>query len=555
MNKFNSMEVPREEVLHPQTTLFVEDIESSLPKEELGVLTESGRINKQGREIAERVYQEFLSRSSGDYKQILEICKQAESLLDTKDPDTRDLEMVRIIQSVRGKVVYNAHRTWVEKQIVLEDKNNVSASSIMRYAKELRTEAQLDVYEAATNIERERAEINAALATKLQKLEEENGQILQEDIQQEAMAKGLAQKLNNFVRGILPPQRRRKLVAGALVALFAVTTINGILALRTNSPSNAEIQRMLHQPQVAQVLELDDPVGEIVVSDIPFEEDYLLSSSEVPDIIDDLAGLELGEGDITLEDEPETAMYENESTGDISEILTEAQSALDVDEDVAEVPQEVNPTNEIIESVLQQEAFTGILNYERDYAPNDLVNLADETYGVVTLGHRVEISERALGSVLGFVYEASEMGYTIGIAYGYRDYDLQEKLHNDNPLGAAKPGGSHHQSGFAVDLYLLDYGTKDWSTMKSIPRELIPVAKRWGLIRPFAWDPPHFVVIDAISSDLGHMLQERGLELNPSDPLNSETGFALNEILMRLSQEETIQAMLHEIQGVKTSVN
>ena len=67
-----AMPIPSEEIINPQITPLLEGIDSRLPAEEVGVLTESGRINKQGREIADNVYQEFLSRSNGDFKQVLE---------------------------------------------------------------------------------------------------------------------------------------------------------------------------------------------------------------------------------------------------------------------------------------------------------------------------------------------------------------------------------------------------------------------------------------------------------------------------------------------------
>jgi len=150
-----AMPIPSEEIINPQITPLLEGIDSRLPAEEVGVLTESGRINKQGREIADNVYQEFLSRSNGDFKQVLELCRETESILDVNDPDSRDNETVKIIQSVRGKVVYNAHRTWVEKQMNFDayGMGDLSASNVMKYAHILKADQKVDVYEETTNIE------------------------------------------------------------------------------------------------------------------------------------------------------------------------------------------------------------------------------------------------------------------------------------------------------------------------------------------------------------------------------------------------------------------
>jgi len=288
------MLVPREEILNPQTTLMLDNIDSRLPAEEFGVLTESGRINKQGRKIADDVYQEFLSRSNGDFKRVLELCKEAESVLYTNDPDSRDNETVKIIQSVRGKVVYNAHRTWVEKQMNLDayGMGDLSATNVMRYAHILRSDQKIDVYEEATNIERERAEINEQLKLASEKLQKENDAILEADIEsvteelppieRKSILREIKTKLGNFTQKALESKTRRKIVAGALSALAVAGIALGYVAnLRNSKSSNKAVLQALNKPQVAQVEKLPEVIA--VETETIIGGDYIESSNEIPE--------------------------------------------------------------------------------------------------------------------------------------------------------------------------------------------------------------------------------------------------------------------------------
>ncbi|MBT6401417.1 hypothetical protein HN803_00750 [candidate division WWE3 bacterium] len=546
-----TMPIPRKEILNPQTTLLLEDIDSRLPVEEVGVLTESGRINKQGREIADNVYQEFLSRSNGNFKQVLELCREAESVLDINDPDSRDNEAVKIIQSVRGKVVYNAHRTWVEKQMNFDayGMGDLSATNVMRYARVLKADQKIDVYEEATNIERERTEINEQLRLANEKLQQENDAIVEVDIdsvtkdlpptERKSIFKEIKTKLGNFSKRALEPKTRRKIVAGALSTLAVAGIALGYVAnLRNSRPTNEAVLQALNQPQVVQVEEIPN----VIIPEI--ENEYLEIESEIPEVV---AGApHLKDTPTEIEEEPQDEIVE----ADREVESTEVESAHAEPQDKPEQPEtaeviteelQTNPNDLIVKNILEQENFEGILSYESDHAPENLVNLAE--HDVVTLGAEVQVSEDALESVLGFINEADSLGYTIGVAYGYRSYDEQAKLHEDNPNGAAEAGHSQHQSGFAVDLYSLDYGTKDWSTMKAFPADLIPIAQKWGLTRPLAWDTPHFFALNAISPEVLVMLQERGLEVNPTDPSDWTTNFALNEILTALDDNTQTVAM------------
>lgn len=257
-------------------------------------MTESGRINKQGREIADNVYQEFLSRSNGNFKQVLELCGEAESVLNINYPASRDNETVKIIQSVRGKVVYNAHRTWVEKQMNFDayGMGDLSATNVMRYARVLKADQKIDVYEEATNIERERAEVNEQLRLANEKLQQENDAIVEADIEsvtkdlppneRKSILKEIKTKLGNFSKRYLEPKTRRKIVAGALSTLAVAGIVLGYVAnLRDNKPVNEAVLKEISKPQIVQVEELPEIIAAEVETVI--DEDYIESRNEIPE--------------------------------------------------------------------------------------------------------------------------------------------------------------------------------------------------------------------------------------------------------------------------------
>lgn len=310
------MPLPSEEILNPQTTLLLEDIDSRMPAEEVGVLTESGRINKQGREIADEVYQEFLFRSNGDFKQVLDLCREAESVLDINDPDSRDNETLKIIQSVRGKVVYNAHRTWVEKQMNFDayGMGDLSATNVMKYARILKADQKIDVYEEATNIEREREEVNEQLRFANERLQQENDAIVLADIEsvtqdlppteRKSILAEIKTKLGNFTRRALEPKTRRKIVAGALSTLAVAGIALGYVAnLRNSRPSDEAVSQALNKSQTVHIEKQSiEELENIVITEkaTVTEEDYLTSKDEIPDITVEVP---LVENDVAQPDE------------------------------------------------------------------------------------------------------------------------------------------------------------------------------------------------------------------------------------------------------------
>lgn len=186
----------------------------------------------------------------------------------------------------------------------------------------------------------------------------------------------------------------------------------------------------------------------------------------------------------------------------------------------------------VINAVLSQKEFGGVLHYPEDYVPENLVNLGD--YGVPIFGKEVLVKEEVVKLLVPFIEEARKKGYTVAVASGHRSYDEQERLYTNNPKGAATPGASQHQGGYAVDLFLLKDGTWTWNKKAALPWELVELAREWGIIRPLVADPPHFVVVGAILPELVDLLEKRGLAASPRDPWDYSTYYALNDIFQSL---------------------
>lgn len=288
MNETINMPLSGEEIESPQTSLLLEDIDSRLSAEEVGVLTEGGRINKQGRKIADSVYQDFLERSNGDYKQILELCREAEFILDIGDTDSRDNESFKIIQSIRGKIIYNTYRTWVEKQMNFEayGMGDLSATSVMKYARILRADKKIDVYEEATNIEKERKRISEQLRAERERLGKKNEEIIEEDIGGSIEdipiedRKPTKTKLGDFTRNALEPTKRKRTVAAVLSTLVVVGITLGCVANTKNSKLTDETAlQTINKPQIAQV----EKMTEIITSELEGDLERVLTE-EYPDI-------------------------------------------------------------------------------------------------------------------------------------------------------------------------------------------------------------------------------------------------------------------------------
>ncbi|MDP3994877.1 MAG: D-alanyl-D-alanine carboxypeptidase family protein [bacterium] len=131
----------------------------------------------------------------------------------------------------------------------------------------------------------------------------------------------------------------------------------------------------------------------------------------------------------------------------------------------------------------------------KDFVPSNLISASSIPNVISQSGIQVNNSAaEALGNYGQYI---KNQGYTLYITSGYRSYSEQTELHQGNPNGAAPPGESQHQTGLAVDLYLVN----DQGKLSAIPGNLISAAPQFGMAHPLGWDRPHFFVLSGILGD------------------------------------------------------
>ncbi len=453
------MPIPSEEIINPQITPLLEGIDSRLPAEEVGVLTESGRINKQGREIADNVYQEFLSRSNGDFKQVLELCRETESILDVNDPDSRDNETVKIIQSVRGKVVYNAHRTWVEKQMNFDayGMGDLSASNVMKYAHILKADQKVDVYEETTNIERERAEVNEQLGFANERLQQENDAIVEADIESvtqelppteiKSILNEIKTKLGNFTKKTLEPNTRRKIVAGALSTLAVAGIALGYVAnLRNSKPTSEAVLQALSKSQTfhierQSIEELENAV--VAEESTVIEEDYLTSNEEIPEVVADLS----------------TGISEMPSSDLDSNVTEQSSTVVDVSRendhrDEQELPNE-NSLQIPVDSlrIVDSQHPIDEVTLNQEILPR-LVKIKDVSSDIWVLNENTMVLDTCINDLEAMFQEARSIGISMYVRSAFRSIKDQEIAYNQatDKTVVTLPGTSQHHTGLAIDF-------------------------------------------------------------------------------------------------------
>jgi peptidoglycan/xylan/chitin deacetylase (PgdA/CDA1 family) len=197
--------------------------------------------------------------------------------------------------------------------------------------------------------------------------------------------------------------------------------------------------------------------------------------------------------------------------------------------------------NDLIDDVLLQPKFIGNLNLDDNYIPQKLVNLSD--YKIINRDSDVQLQESTIVPLQGFIKDAKVLGYEIGVLQGYRSFTEQKELNIQNPDTAAPAGSSAHQTGYAVDLVITD---KDFKTYKDIPKELIPLAEKNGLVHPLGWDSPHFVVVRGISPNLPEIIKEHNL-VSTENYGNTSMNAFLNDIFQKITDNpEVIESKNNE---------
>ncbi len=125
-----------------------------------------------------------------------------------------------------------------------------------------------------------------------------------------------------------------------------------------------------------------------------------------------------------------------------------------------------------------------------------------ETYTPTTVSCLgVQLTPSSCATLQTFVSECADQGEQIFVASGYRSYQEQSNMYascqqkkqetnNPNACLVGYPGCSEHQSGNAVDLYVL----RGDGQLVSINGPILDVANKLGLNRTVPGDPPHFYI-------------------------------------------------------------
>ncbi len=184
----------------------------------------------------------------------------------------------------------------------------------------------------------------------------------------------------------------------------------------------------------------------------------------------------------------------------------------------------------------QEETKLVRLNIPERYYPPNLVNLNDYSLNA-TIWKKDEssmIREDALPYIQSFLNDLANIGYTnIFIAHAFRSYQSQSEVKANNPGGAAMPGHSQHQTGYAFDMYQLIDGK-----LAPIDSRIIEVASKHGIYQTVPGDTPHLFVVRALyggdevrehevmSSPRYRYILEKDLNIVVSNELQTPTNIA-----------------------------
>lgn len=149
------------------------------------------------------------------------------------------------------------------------------------------------------------------------------------------------------------------------------------------------------------------------------------------------------------------------------------------------------------------------ITLDPSYVPPGLVDLEAGVPNAMYANYEILIQEDAVDDINCLVNGMIQNGYVPVISYGYRDYELQEQLHEAYGDQAATPGNSQHQTGLAFDIH--EYASTDNNgniqffqacTLANTPEceatnLAISIAAQCGIAHPLGWDAPHFFDVSA----------------------------------------------------------
>ncbi len=404
-----------EDLKAPQSNLLIESINEKLSREEnfKGILSDTGRLNKEGRKLSDAIYTDFLVGAHGSYKAVLNICREAETLLYSDDPAHIDTGMLKIIRSIRGKVVYNAHKTWAENKLANSNFGDTSASNVMYYAKVFKKHNIIDVYEEASDIERKKQLVDEQLQHETADTYTQNIEILNSDFDyvstdstfspedKESIITGLKRTLDDFSQRILHPSTRTKIVVGALSAVSIASMLLGQLALS--------------RPHKLPPTPISSPKVEVIFTpSIPDE----ASKPQTPSVITDA----------NIYDEN----YLNSTTAEIPSLLNIAPESLKI----------VDAQHPIDEDMIKQEIL-----------PN-LINVSEGASDVWLISETTKINKLCAPDLNTLFRDAHGDNIRLYLSSAFRDMHDQQLAYNQSPdkTAVSVPGTSQHHLGLAIDV-------------------------------------------------------------------------------------------------------
>jgi hypothetical protein len=222
---------------------FLDKMEYLLPNEEdqgKSILTEKGHLGKLGRDISESTYQELLASVNYDYGEALKLIKSSELKLVSNDTDSRDSELLKLVRSVKGKIIYNAY---FHAALSIYPEDFDGKENVFNYLKRKNLNKDLkggDIYWEATLEKRER--LLSAIEERSLQISRQNQEIVIQDLEHNKdsdrrtgslILKRLQEITNRIISGH-PRLVYGALAASSVIAIVASLGISSDMKRRNN---------------------------------------------------------------------------------------------------------------------------------------------------------------------------------------------------------------------------------------------------------------------------------------------------------------------------------
>jgi|GEM_PF-2940061 len=168
-----------------------------------------------------------------------------------------------------------------------------------------------------------------------------------------------------------------------------------------------------------------------------------------------------------------------------------------------------------------------VIKYQNNYSPENIgVELIDisNTYLIAPESAYPDSIVHLPQEVIDQIEEANELltevgfNYQIRIVSGYRSFEDQliYRSKSANETSAAGEGYSQHQSGFAVDITLVDSNNKNLGFSASKYKDVVTILNSVGIVHPRPDDSQHLFALDANTGISGYTqsLIDQGIDVN-----------------------------------------